>query len=39
MVKYTTPEMDVVLVSADDILMSGEQGGTGDDTDLPGIDF
>ena len=25
--KYTTPEMDVVLVSADDIMMSQEQGG------------
>ena len=31
MIKYTTPEMDVVLVSAEDILMSQEQGGgTGD---------
>ena len=26
MIKYTTPEMDVVLVSAEDIMMSQEGG-------------
>ena len=31
MIKYTTPEMDIVLVSADDILMSTEQGGGSDE--------
>ena len=39
MIKYTTPEMEVVRVSTEDILMSTEQGGSGDNTELPGIDF
>lgn len=39
MIKYSTPEMDVIVVETEDVILASKQGGGNSDTELGDDEF